>query len=63
MGKNLETIFAFLLNSLTNHYFGEFLVRPVVFLSDDELIFLLLFKTMISQDCKQSLSPPQPFNV
>ena len=48
-------------DSLSKHYFGQFLVRPVVFLSDDELIFLLLFKTMISQPCKQSLSPPQPF--
>ena len=40
---------AFLLNSLTDHYFGQFLVMVVVFLSDDELIFLLLFETMISQ--------------
>ena len=31
------------------HCFGRFLVRLVVFLSDDELIFLLLFETMISQ--------------
>ena len=50
-------------DSLTNHYFGQFLVRRVVFLSDNELIFLLLFKTMISQACKQSLNPPEPFNV
>ena len=47
--KDFETI---LLNSLTDHYFGQFLVRLVVFLDDDELIFLLLFETMISQPCK-----------
>ena len=42
--KDFETI---LLNSLTDHYFGQFLVnyRLVVFLSDDELIFLFLFET------------------
>ena len=46
--KDFETIFALvLLNSLTDHYFGQFRVRLVVFLSDDELIFLLLFETMI----------------
>ena len=50
--KDCETVFAHLLNlSLTDHYFGRFLVRLVVFLSDDELIFLLLFETMISQAC------------
>ena len=37
--------------SLVHHYFGQFLVWSVVFLSDDELIFLLLFETMISQAC------------
>ena len=41
--KDFETIFAFLLNSLTDHYFGQFWVRLVVFLHDDELIFLFLF--------------------
>ena len=51
--KDFETIFAFLLySSLTYHHFGQFLVRLVVFLSDDEQIFLLLFETMISQACK-----------
>ena len=50
--KDFETIFAFLLNSLTDHYFGQFLVRLAVFLGDDHLIFLLLFETMISQACK-----------
>ena len=51
--KDFETIFAFLLsNPLTDHYFGQFLVRLIVFLSDDELIFLLLFEAMISQACK-----------
>ena len=45
--KDFETIFAFLLNSLTDHYFGHFLDMLVVFLSDDELIFLLLFERMI----------------
>ena len=29
----------------TDHYFGQFLVKLVVFLSDDELIFLLLCET------------------
>ena len=62
--KDFETIFAFsLLNSLTDHYFGQILSRLVVFLSDDELIFLLLFETMISQACKQVLRPPKPCNV
>ena len=50
--KDFETISAFLLNSLTDHHFGQILVRLVVFLSDDELIFLLLFETIISQACK-----------
>ena len=51
--KDFETIFALLLNSsLTYHHFGQFLVRFFVFLSDDELIFLLLFETVISQACK-----------
>ena len=45
--KDFETIFAFLLNSLTDHYLSQFLVRLVVFLCDDELIFLLLFERMI----------------
>ena len=36
------------------HCFGRFLVRLVVFLSDDELIFLLLFETMISQTFETS---------
>ena len=32
-------------DSLANHYFGQkFLVRPVVFLSDDEIIFLFAIK-------------------
>ena len=45
--NDFETVFALvLLNSLTDHYFGQFRVRLVVFLSDDELIFLLLFETM-----------------
>ena len=62
--KDFETIFAFnLLNSFTDHYFGQILSRLVVFLSDDELIFLLLFETMISQACNQVLRPPKPFNV
>ena len=30
----------------------KFLVMLVVLLSDDELIFPLLFETMISQSCK-----------
>ena len=50
--KDFESVFAFLLNSLTDNYFGQFLVRLVVFLSDNELIFLLLFETMIYQACK-----------
>ena len=51
--KDFETIFEFnLLNSVTDHYFGQILIRIIVFLSDDELIFLLLFETMISQACK-----------
>ena len=50
--KDFETIFAFLLNSVTDHYFGQFLVMLVVFISDTELIFLLLFETMISRSCK-----------
>ena len=46
--KDFETIFAFnILNSLTDHYFGQILSRLVVFLSDDEVIFLLLFETKI----------------
>ena len=45
----------FLLNSLTEHYFGQFRVMLVVFLSDDELIFLFLFETMIYQACKYVL--------
>ena len=45
MFKDFETIFAFLLNSLTDHYLSQFLVRLVVFLSDDKLILLLLFET------------------
>ena len=63
MFKDFEIIFAFLLNSLTDRYCGQFLVVLVVFLSDDELIFLVLFETMISQACKQVLRPPKPFNV
>ena len=51
--KDFETIFAFLLNWFTDHYFGTFLFSLVYFLSDDELIFLLLFETMISKACKQ----------
>ena len=51
------------MNSLTDHYSGQFLVRLVDFLSDDELIFLLLFETMISQAFKWVLRPPKPFNV
>ena len=45
--KDFETIFAFYWTQFTDHYFGQFLVkyRLVVFLSDDELIFLLLFET------------------
>ena len=39
------------------------LVRLVVFLSDDELIFLLLFEKMISQACKQVFRAPKYFNV
>ena len=51
--KDFETIFEFnLLNSVTDHYFGQILIRIIVFLSDDELIFLLLLETMISQACK-----------
>ena len=50
--KDFETIFAFLLKSLTDHYFGQFRVRLVVFLRDEELIFLFLFETMIYQACK-----------
>ena len=50
--KDFETILAVLLNSLTDHYFGQFLVRLVVFLSDDELIFVSLFETTLSQACK-----------
>ena len=61
--KDFETIFGFLLNSLTDHYFGQILVRLVVFLSDDELIFHLLFETMICQSCKKVLRPPKPFKV
>ena len=41
----------------------NFWLGGVVFLSDDELIFLLLFETMISQACKYVLRPPKPFNV
>ena len=50
--KDFESVFAFLLNSLiwthliTDHYFGQFLVRLVVFLSDNELISLLLLKQL-----------------
>ena len=51
------------LNSLTDHHFDQFLVMLVMFLSNDELIFLLLFETMISQSCKYVLRPPKPFNV
>ena len=50
--KDFETTFAFLLNSLTDHYFGQFQGMLVVFLSDDELISLVLFDTMISQALK-----------
>ena len=50
--KDFETIFAFLSNALTDDYFGQFLAMLVVFLSDDDLIFLLMFETMISQACK-----------
>ena len=46
--KDFETLFAFLLNSLNDHYFGQYLVRLVVFLGDDERIFLSLFETIIS---------------
>ena len=45
--KDFETLFAFLLNSLNDHYSGQYLVRLVVFLGDDERIFLLLFETII----------------
>ena len=34
---------------IKNQSFGQFLVSLVVFLGDKELIFLLLFVTMISQ--------------
>ena len=61
--KDFETIFAFLLNSLTDHYFDQFLVMLVVFRSNDLLIFLLLFETMISQSCTWVLRPPKPFSV
>ena len=47
------------LNSLNDHYFGQYLVRLVVFLGDDERIFLLLFETIISQACKYVLRPPK----
>ena len=57
--KDFETLFAFLLNSLNDHYFGQYLVRLVVFLGDDERIFLLLFETIISQACKYVLRPPK----
>ena len=50
--KDFETIFAFLLNSLTDQYFGQFQGMLVVFLSDDELISIVLFETMISQASK-----------
>ena len=64
MFKDFETIFSFnLLNSLTDHYFRQILSRLFVFLSDDELIFLLLFEKMISEACKQVFRPPKPFNV
>ena len=44
--KDFETIFAFsLIHFNTDHYFGQFLVKLVVFLGDDELIFLLLCET------------------
>ena len=43
---------------LTNLYFGQFLIRLVVCFGDNELIFLLLFETMISQACKKVLIPP-----
>ena len=45
--KDFETLFPFLLNSLNDHYFGQYLVRLVVFLGDDERIFLSLFETII----------------
>ena len=48
-GKRIETLGS---HNFANHYFGQFLVRLVVFLSDDELIFLLLFETMICQAYK-----------
>ena len=57
--KDFETFFVFLLNSLNDHYFGQYLVRLVVFLGDDERIFLLLFETIISQACKYVLRPPK----
>ena len=57
--KDFETLFPFLLNSLNDHYFGQYLVRLVVFLGDDERIFLLLFETIISQACKYVLRPPK----
>ena len=50
--KDFETVFAFFFNSPTDHYFGQFLVMLVVFLSYDGLIFLLLFERMISPSCK-----------
>ena len=53
----------FPLRHWTDHYFGQFLVTLVVFLSDDEPIFVVLFETMISQACKYVLRPPKPFNV
>ena len=38
--------------TLTNLYFGQFLIRLVVCFGDNELISLLLFETMISQACQ-----------
>lgn len=43
-----ETIFTLLLNSFTEHNFGQFLVSLAVFHTHDELIILLLLETMIS---------------
>ena len=47
-GKRIGTLGS---HNFADHYFGQFLVG-LVFLSDDELIFLLLFETMIYQAYK-----------
>ena len=48
MFNGFETIFTLLLNSFTEHNFGQFLVSLAVFHTYNELIILLLFETMIS---------------